>query len=165
MHILCTPVVFTLRPPHLLVHFQPCPHRSDNPVLPLRSSLPPNWQSPNTSQRPIRPCPHPRPEEALGSQSPVGHLLTRQGSLFLFFSPPPRMLSLDLRERRGREGERETLMWVSTANQMPPLHAPTGDGTRNLGMCPDRGSNPRTFGVRDNPPTHGAAQPEQRPQF
>ena len=39
-------------------------------------------------------------------------------------------------------------------DQLPPVHGPTGDLTRNLGVCPDQESDPQPFGVRDDTPTH-----------
>ena len=39
--------------------------------------------------------------------------------------------------------ERET--WID----WPLVHTPTRDRTHNLGMCPDQGLNPQSFGVRD----------------
>ena len=68
---------------------------------------------------------------------------------FFFFNPHPRicLFILEREERkegteRGRGGEeRETDV----------RHAPRlWDQTCNLGMCPDRGSDPQPFGVRDS---------------
>ena len=63
---------------------------------------------------------------------------------FLFFNPHPRICLLIL-ERRGG-GEREE----REKHRSPPLHIPTGDRTHNLCMCPDLGSNPKSFGVWDD---------------
>ena len=41
-------------------------------------------------------------------------------------------------------------------NWLSPICALTRDGTCNLGMCPDGGSNPQSFGIRDNAPTDWA---------
>ena len=57
---------------------------------------------------------------------------------------------------RERERERETSVWGRNIRQLPPICTQTGDGTRNLGMCPDQESNPQSFGVRDDAPTKWA---------
>ena len=41
-------------------------------------------------------------------------------------------------------------MWERNINQLLPVRALTRDGTHNLDMCPDQGSNPQPFGVQDN---------------
>ena len=51
-------------------------------------------------------------------------------------------------------GERERERDVRNINQLPPVCALTGDGTCNLGMCPDSGLSPQPFGVWDNAPTN-----------
>ena len=57
------------------------------------------------------------------------------------------------REKQGG-GERETLMRERNIDQLPPIHTLTEDQTHNLGMCPDRGLNPQTFGAQgDAPPS------------
>ena len=64
---------------------------------------------------------------------------------------------IDFRERRReREGrrDRQTEIDVRNINQLPFVCTPTRDPTHNLGMCPDRESNPQTFGVKDNTPTN-----------
>ena len=38
-------------------------------------------------------------------------------------------------------------MWGRNINELPPIHTPTRDQTRNLGMCPDGESNLQLFGV------------------
>ena len=43
-------------------------------------------------------------------------------------------------------------------DRLPPIHAPTGDQTCNLGMCPDQGSSLQHFGAWDYAPTNTAAQ-------
>ena len=49
------------------------------------------------------------------------------------------------RERGGREKERER-----NIDQLPLVCAPTGDRTRNPGVCPDRESNLGAFGLMDD---------------
>ena len=51
-----------------------------------------------------------------------------------------------------RERERNTD--VRNINQLPPVHAPTGNQTCNLGLCPDQRWNPQPFGVQDHTPTN-----------
>ena len=41
-------------------------------------------------------------------------------------------------------------------NQLPLVRTPAGDGTRNLGVCPDQEFNPRPFGLWDDAPTNWA---------
>ena len=43
------------------------------------------------------------------------------------------------RKEREREGgrEREKYHYERNIEQLPPIHALTGNGTQNLGMCPD----------------------------
>lgn len=58
--------------------------------------------------------------------------------LFLcVFQSSHKDMSIDFRDR-GRE-ERNTD--VKSINWLPPIRTPTGDHTRNLGMCPNRESN------------------------
>ena len=55
------------------------------------------------------------------------------------------------REREtDRQTERHTSVWKRNINPLPLICAPTGDQTYNLGMCPDRESNPQPFGVWDD---------------
>ena len=54
-------------------------------------------------------------------------------------------MCIDFRE--GEEGERNI-------GQLSPVHAPTGDRTCNLGVCPDQESNLPPFGVWDDAPTN-----------
>ena len=58
--------------------------------------------------------------------------------------------------------ERGTLKWERNIHQFPPVCAPMGDQIHNLGMCPDRESNPQTFGVQDNASTNWATWPGYR---
>ena len=46
---------------------------------------------------------------------------------------------------RGRKRGREALMWERAIDQLPLIHAPTGDQTHNLGMWPDQESNWQPF--------------------
>ena len=76
-----------------------------------------------------------------------------------YFKSLPEDMFIDFRQRgrgwggRERERERETgKHW--NIDRLPPVWALTGDQTHNLGMCPDRGSNPQVFGVRDNASTN-----------
>ena len=50
-------------------------------------------------------------------------------------------------------------MWERNVNQVPPICTLTGDGTHNLGMCPDWELNPQPFGVQDDATSNWAAQP------
>ena len=44
-------------------------------------------------------------------------------------------------------------MWEENIDWLPPVYAPTGDQTRNLGTCPDQELNPQPFGAWDDAPT------------
>ena len=55
----------------------------------------------------------------------------------------------ETQEKRKRKRERER-----NIDQLPLVHALTGDQTHNLGMCSDQESNPQHFGVRDSSPTN-----------
>ena len=81
---------------------------------------------------------------------------TESPSGIFFFLSSPKDMFTDFRER-GRE--RETLMWERNISQLPPIHTPTRNGTRNLGMCPDQEWNPQPFGIWDNAQTSWATQP------
>ena len=41
---------------------------------------------------------------------------------------------------------------------LPPVRAPAGDRTCNLGMCPDWESNLQPFGAQDDPPINAPAK-------
>ena len=59
----------------------------------------------------------------------IHHLFSGHSfSSYFFFKSSPR-ISLLIWER---ERERETSMWETNINQLPPIHAPTGDRTHNL---------------------------------
>ena len=66
------------------------------------------------------------------------------GRFLWFFKFLPKDMFIDFldileREReRERDAERER-----NIDQLPPVHTPTRDATCNLGMHPDRGSNPQ----------------------
>ena len=65
---------------------------------------------------------------------------------------------VDFRER-GREGERERERNIDETLRETlicfPSYAPrNGDWNRNLGMCPDCGSNPEPFGLYDDTPSN-----------
>ena len=45
-------------------------------------------------------------------------------------------------------------------DQLPLIHAPTGDQTCNLGVCPDWRSKTQSSGVRDDAPASRATWPE-----
>ena len=55
--------------------------------------------------------------------------------------------------QRGKEREREASMGKRNVDQLPPIHVPIGNGTRNLGVCPDQESNLQTFVVQDDAST------------
>ena len=62
------------------------------------------------------------------------------------------------RKREGNgegeeEGGRERNIDVREEHQLPPEHAPTGNWTHNLGMCPDWRQNLQPFGVWDDTPS------------
>ena len=61
-----------------------------------------------------------------------------------------------LKKKERRERKRERNINVRNMGQLPPTHDPTRDKAHNLGMCPDQGLNPHTFGVWDNDPTNWA---------
>ena len=62
---------------------------------------------------------------------------------------------IDFRDRgKARERERERHIHVRNIDRLPPVHAPNGDGTCNLGMYPDQGLNPQPFGVRNDTSTN-----------
>ena len=65
--------------------------------------------------------------------------------------------------RRGDYRGREGVMW--DIDQLPPICAPNGIGTCDLGICPDWESNPQPFGVQDDAPTSWAMQPGQWGRF
>ena len=56
-----------------------------------------------------------------------------------------------LERREGREKERERiLMQERNINWLPLTGTPTGDWTRNLGLCPDWESNQKPFALQDD---------------
>ena len=57
---------------------------------------------------------------------------------------------LFLERGEGRETEWETLMWERNIDWFPLFCTPTGDWTRNAGMCPDWGYNWQLFALWDN---------------
>ena len=63
---------------------------------------------------------------------------------------------IDLKER-GREKH-----WCEKHLLLPPIHTPTRDQTRNLGMCPDWQLNSQPFAVQDDAPTNWANWPGQK---
>ena len=67
-------------------------------------------------------------------------------------SSPEDMCSLIFREELGG-GERKRKK-ERNIDGLPPVCTLTGDRTYNLGMCPDRESNPQHFGLWDNIPTN-----------
>ena len=82
---------------------------------------------------------------------------------FFFFSYSPEVILIDFREggrerkreqerEREREGERE-----ERDINMREKHG--GAASHNLGMCPDRGSNPQPSSVWDDAPTSGTTWP------
>ena len=52
--------------------------------------------------------------------------------------------------------ESEKCQCMRNFDRLLPESAPTGNGTRILGMCPDQGLSPQTFGERDDVPTNRA---------
>ena len=70
-------------------------------------------------------------------------------------------MSIDFREERKGEREREPSMWERNIDRPPPIHAPTRDQTHNLGMYPDQESNLQPFGVQDDTSINWATQPGQ----
>ena len=73
--------------------------------------------------------------------------------LFFLINPHKRVCFIDFRERGSGVGEREREKHhceKETLIGLPPVHALTEDGTHNVGMCSDRGSNPLSFGARDD---------------
>ena len=84
----------------------------------------------------------------------IVHAFNSKLLIYLFYSSPEDMFLLI--SERGKEKERETLMWERNIDQLPPMRALTGDQTCNLGMCPDWELNLQPFGVWDNNPTNWA---------
>ena len=75
----------------------------------------------------------------------------RSGSVQVFLIIPHWRMSCFYFEReRKRETERDGFS---------PARTPTGDQTHNLGVRPDRGSDPQPFGVQDSAATNGAPWP------
>ena len=64
------------------------------------------------------------------------------------------------REKEAERG-RERNIDVRNIDWLPPTRAPTRDITHNLGMRPDQGQNPKTFGVWDDTLTNRATWPGQ----
>ena len=67
------------------------------------------------------------------------------------------MFFIDFRERgRGKKRERKRNISVREKHQsIASCINLTGNQTHDLGMCPDRESNPQPFGVQDNvQPSH-----------
>ena len=56
-----------------------------------------------------------------------------------------------LERGEGREKKRERNIDVRNIHQLNLVHAPTGEQTCNLGMCPDWESNQRPFTFWDDP--------------
>ena len=73
--------------------------------------------------------------------------------VLLFFNPHLRTFCHWFERERtgwgGMERERERNIY-----QLLLIGSPTGDETRNLGICPDWGLNPQPFGVWDYTPTN-----------
>ena len=71
-----------------------------------------------------------------------------------FFKPSPEdvFLSILEREKVGRKRERETPKWKRNMNRLPPVHAPPGDRTCNLGVLPDWELTLQPFDVHNNAP-------------
>ena len=63
------------------------------------------------------------------------------------------MLILEREEGRQKEKERERDRQTDI-DQLPPVCAPMGGQTHNLGMCPEWELNPQPFRVWDNIPTN-----------
>ena len=57
-------------------------------------------------------------------------------------------------EGEQREREKERNIDVRNINRLPPIHTPTGDGTHNLDICPDRELNLQPFGAWVDAPTN-----------
>ena len=55
-------------------------------------------------------------------------------------------------ERKGEtDRHRETSMWERNIDWLPPVCAPNGDWTHNLGTCPDQELNPQPLGMTLQP--------------
>ena len=73
------------------------------------------------------------------------HMIVGHQDSFLFFLFKKNchlMIVLLILERKGGGGKIE-----KNIDRLPPVCTPTGDGTHNLGMCPDPELNPQPFGV------------------
>ena len=65
-----------------------------------------------------------------------------------------------------KRGEREmSERNMDQPDQLPPICAPTGAQTCNLGMCADRDSNLRPFGAQDDALTSQATLARVLPTF
>ena len=69
-------------------------------------------------------------------------------SFYFLNAHPEDILLLILQRKKGREGGRDTSMWDRNIDQLLPVCFPTGHQTCNLGICPNRGWSPQSFGVR-----------------
>ena len=85
---------------------------------------------------------------AVSKERPVG-----QHEVY-FFNPHWRKCLLIGERETERDRERQR-----NIHRLPPVRAPTRDEIHNLGMCPDRGSNPPPFGAWSNTPTNRATWP------
>ena len=75
-------------------------------------------------------------------------------SFFLYFYLHLKTCLLIL--ERGREGERTRNINMRNIDRLPLVHAPTGDQTCNLGMCPDQELNLQPSSLQDDAPTNWA---------
>lgn len=78
------------------------------------------------------------------------HIQIKYFNFFLSFSHEH--VFIDLQERE-EGGERENTDATEKHLSLPPVGTLTRDRMGNLGLCPDRGWNPPTFGVQDDTPT------------
>ena len=75
-----------------------------------------------------------------------------------FFKSIPEDIFTDFREEE-RQRERKKHQYKRNTDWLPPTCDQTRDQTPNLGMCPNRGSNPQPFSVWDNAPNDYATWP------
>ena len=84
-------------------------------------------------------------------------LLLGKNSKCYFFKSSPRLCLLSFWESGRRRVNKREKRWCERETFLSCLsYVPDWDRTVNLGMCPDWGSHPQTFGAPYNAPTHWA---------
>ena len=73
--------------------------------------------------------------------------------MYVFLFNPQLRTCLLILEREEGWGEDRNFD-LRNIDRLPPAHTLTGDGPRNLGMRPDRASNPKTFSAQEAAPVN-----------